>query len=401
MASAAGGESFADVPSISIARFRHGTAEERATEVQRVRRAFEHQGMALLCDHGVPRAAIDACVERSREFFALPRARKEEFLPPSDQHSRSYGAVSFPRGKAYAVQQEARGQIINEWLLVRDAAQPYDASSEYYTSPEGREFYSPEERYPEQQVWPEEVPGLREATSAYYRHVEDLANTMYEVFALALGLEPTYFLSRARNGPIWPVTIAHYPRQDECPPEGTMRIQPHWDRTLFSLITTNDVEEQARGGGLQILVDESGRAADGVSMTGAVWRNVPIQPDCFVLNVGEQMGRWTNGRFRHVVHRVPNPSVPSDRGRISVMAYVLPDYDTPVECLPCCLGDEPPKYEATWVGEMMNWGSRLPIYDTAKQERMRLAQGLYTEEGEQTSLGTPTDVNSVKLQSSL
>jgi len=49
----------------------------------------------------------------------------------------------------------------------------------------------------------------------------------------------------------------------------------------------------------------------------------------------------------------------------------------------------------------MNWGSRLPIYDTAKQERMRMAQGLYTESGEQTALGTPTDVSSVELQSLL
>ena len=88
-------------------------------------------------------------------------------------------------------------------------------------------------------------------------------------------------------------------------------------------------------------------------------------------------------------------------------AFVVPDYDTVVECLHCkedgCLGCkcifvwcmEPaaaatamfrssyiryflglrfflknprsaPLYEKTWVGEMMNWGSKLPIYNQTK-----------------------------------
>jgi len=45
---------------------------------------------------------------------------------------------------------------------------------------------------------------------------------------------------------------------------------------------------------------------------------------------------------------------------------------------------------------MMNWSSKLPIYDKAKQEKMRRAQGLYLANGRQTNLGTPTDVNEVK-----
>ena len=84
------------------------------------------------------------------------------------------------------------------------------------------------------------------------------------------------------------------------------------------------------------------------------------------------------------------------------MAYVAPDYDTPItQPLPGCLEEgEQPKYEPTWVGEMINWegGKGLGIYDEEKQDRMRRAQGLYTAEGQQVGAdeeagtGAPTDV---------
>ena len=87
------------------------------------------------------------------------------------------------------------------------------------------------------------------------------------------------------------------------------------------------------------------------------------------------------------------------------MAYVAPDYDTPItQPLPGCLEEgEQPKYEPTWVGEMINWegGKGLGIYDEEKQDRMRRAQGLYTAEGQQVGAdeeaGTsaPTDVQAV------
>ena len=72
---------------------------------------------------------------------------------------------------------------------------------------------------------------------------------------------------------------------------------------------------------------------------------------------------------------------------MSLMAYVLPDYDVAVECAVCEREGIAPLYEPSWIGEMFNWGSELPIYNKTKQERLRRAQGLYTQSGEQTELG--------------
>ena len=77
-------------------------------------------------------------------------------------------------------------------------------------------------------------------------------------------------------------------------------------------------------------------------------------------------------------------------------AFVVPDYDTVIECIRCKEEGKEAIYEKTWVGEMMNWGSKLEIYNQTKMNIMRMAQGLYTAKGEQTKLGEPTDVKSME-----
>jgi len=392
----------AQIEQVSIAAFRHGNEAEREAQVASLRRAFARQGMVTLVDTGVPEGIVADAVAKSRQFFSLPQETKAHFAEPSGYPPRSYGSVTTPRGKYYKVQQEdGRGGILNEWLFVRNTTVVMDASDPYYSSDEGREFYSTETKHPEQQLWPKEVPGLQAATAAFYHEVEELSKTMYELFAVALGLAPDFFLQRARRAPIWPVTIAHYPPQETKPEADRARIQPHWDRTLFSLITTSDVGDEESEGGLQILVDSAtGEGVDGraqVEGRNVEWQQVVRPKNGFVVNVGEMMSRWSNGRMKHVVHRVPNPSPGRDRlGRISLMAFVLPDYDAVVECIHCPKDGSQPLYEKTWVGEMMNWGSKLPIYNQTKMELMRKAQGLYTNLGAQTKLGDPTDVKALE-----
>ena len=112
--------------------------------------------------------------------------------------------------------------------------------------------------------------------------------------------------------------------------------------------------------------------------------------------------RAANGQFKHVVHRVPNPpaglGTPVNTDRISLMAYVSPDWDVPLyPPLPGC-GEAQHKYEPTWVAEATFWerGRGSGLFDEEKQDRMRRAQGLYTADGQQSGdVGSPTDVNAI------
>eukprot|EP01043_Picozoa_sp_COSAG02_P025923 COSAG02_NODE_1477_length_12419_cov_15.891396_6_plen_139_part_00 len=124
----------------------------------------------------------------------------------------------------------------------------------------------------------------------------------------------------------------------------------------------------------------------------------------FMLTLPALLVTAANGRFKHVVHRVPNPpaglGAPGNSDRISLMAYVAPDWDAPLfPPLPGCLEEgEAPKYEPTWVAEATLWerGKGTGLFDEKKQDRMRIAQGLYTEDGRQSGeIGDPTDFNAV------
>lgn len=75
------------------------------------------------------------------------------------------------------------------------------------------------------------------------------------------------------------------------------------------------------------------------------------------------------------------------QGRVSIMAYVKPDYDQELVPLPAfSRRGQPMLYEKTTVGEAFEYyaGRGLGLYDEAKQDRMRQGQGLYNTAGETT-----------------
>ena len=63
------------------------------------------------------------------------------------------------------------------------------------------------------------------------------------------------------------------------------------------------------------------------------WVDVPAVAGSFVVNIGDQMMRWTNDRWRSTRHRVVNPSRATG-SRLSFCYFVEPRHDAVIECLP-------------------------------------------------------------------
>jgi isopenicillin N synthase-like dioxygenase len=69
-----------------------------------------------------------------------------------------------------------------------------------------------------------------------------------------------------------------------------------------------------------------------------------------VINTGDLMERWTNGRFRSTVHRVR--PMRRDRDRYSIALFVDPDSDVEVECITSCMStDQPARHPSITAGE--------------------------------------------------
>lgn len=186
---------------------------------------------------------------------------------------------------------------MNEHLNVREARQhPFSRDSEYFTAPQAELCFEP---LPEGASvgTTDAVEDLQMTLEAYHRAMQALAHKVERCFALALGLEEDYIVNRCSKAPIWPVTVAHYPAQPEAPPPGVMRINPHWDRDLFALVTSNNALAQVHGCGIQILLDDDGNTLDASSGRAGKWCDVPLKKGMFTVNIGECMTRWTNGSF--------------------------------------------------------------------------------------------------------
>lgn len=102
--------------------------------------------------------------------------------------------------------------------------------------------------------------------------------------------------------------------------------------------------------GLQILANKGKCGPEGPETEH--WINVPPRAGAFVVNIGDMLERWSNGRYRSTVHRVvlaPEDAVGRPR-RFSVPFFFEPNYDTLVSCLP---GLGQPKFKPITSGEYL------------------------------------------------
>jgi len=74
--------------------------------------------------------------------------------------------------------------------------------------------------------------------------------------------------------------------------------------------------------------------------------------DCHsvLVNTGDLMERWSNGRFRSTLHRVR--PIEGNRDRYSMALFVDPDTAVEVDCIPSCVStDRPARYPIITAGE--------------------------------------------------
>jgi isopenicillin N synthase-like dioxygenase len=358
--------------------------------------------MLRLKQTGLPLEAVTELDKDIRQFFSLPLERKKTFGYPGDKYVVPLGGT-YPKGRRYMIQSSFEGKdgeqnLVNEWFIYR-SNKPSDewqnrSTDPYYSSSRGKLFYKETEEG--DYTFPDEVPHLEASAERYYHEMEDLASKVMRAFALSLNVSEDFFLKKCRRGAEWPVTIAHYPstegKQDMVPP-GTMRINPHWDRDLFALVVMPPSQPYSESNALQRLTDSQGNGVDGRS-NDVHWTAVPLQKGEVLVNLGELMARYSNGRFKHVVHQVPNQK--EGQSRLTFMAYVRPNYDQIVE--PIHVVDEP-QYTAVPVGLVATYDNpnASDLYDQCAREKLRLAQGMYDAHGSQGAVRFPSHTHAVDL----
>jgi len=124
----------------------------------------------------------------------------------------------------------------------------------------------------------------------------------------------------------------HYPPQEGVVTERILGIGAHSDWECFT-----------------ILWQEPGIQALQVLNSQKEWINAPPIPGTFVVNLGDQFARWTNGIFKSTVHRAINRS---GVRRYSIPFFVGANWDAKLEPIPGCVSPERPlQYDVITAGE--------------------------------------------------
>jgi isopenicillin N synthase-like dioxygenase len=279
--------------------------------------ALETIGFAVVVGHGVPEPVIETAYATAKAFFALPLADKMAHVIPDQAKIRGYLPVG-----------------IESVALTLDKDQPADLCEALVFRTLTREAERPAEAWAPN-LWPDKPAGLRDHVGAYCAAVYGFARRLYRITALALDLPEDYFAA-AFADPSFVLRLVNYPDQPTPPLPNQLRYGAHHDY-----------------GGLTILRQDS--APGGLEICGrdGVWRDVPVIPHSFVINVGDLMSRWTNGRWRSTLHRVVNPPrhLTGSTQRLSMVLFTTPNEATEIACLPsCCDAEHPAQFEPVRAG---------------------------------------------------
>jgi len=282
---------FSEIPILDIGPLVESNYE--TSLINDLYRACADVGFFYVRNHGIPLALVESLKHSAEVFYSAPTAEKMSVVIDSRirgyyPSNRSYSAGHLIQGEDRAGMSHKEGFWIgHERPLSNDAL-----------------LHGPNQ-------WPEGHPQLKQSMLKYFNAVEDLAEMLLRGFALSLGLHEGCFDSLFTK-PMTSLLINHFPPQENPTAENDIGLVPHADAGGFTILWQDDC------GGLEIQ-NKKGE-----------WVGAPPVDGTFVVNIGNVMQTWTNGRFSSTPHRVINRS---GRDRYSIPLFVNPSYDVAVKPL--------------------------------------------------------------------
>lgn len=304
---------FDSIPVIDIAALGSADRAEREQVAARIGDACERVGFFYVRNHGVAEADLAATYAAAEAFFSLPLEEKLRYDIHRLQRHRGYVPIGGLNADPHHVGAYDFQEAFEVSLEVPEDDPDYRA---------GNIMYGPN-------VWPERPAEFAEVVYRYFEAVRQLGRRLFRGFALALDMPEDFFEDKI-DKPMAQLRVLYYPPHEGEVDPRRIGVGAHTDYECFTILAQS-------APGLQ------------VQNSAGEWIAAPPIPGTFVINIGDNMSRWTNGRFASTVHRVINAT--GDK-RFSLPFFFGANYDAVVECLPTCTGpDNPPRHPPMLAGE--------------------------------------------------
>jgi len=293
------------IPSLDLADFYGGDAEKKKKFVADLGAAYNTIGFVAIRNHYLNDDLSDKLYTVIKKFYALPDEIKSKYEIPGLAGQRGY----IGKGKEHA-----KGRNTG------------DLKEFYHIGQEVLDNDPIKNEYPEN-VWPKEVPELKEIGLEVYRRLEKTGVYMLRAIALYLNLPEDYFDAKVKHGNsiLRPIHYYPIPNPDEVPADA-VRAAEHGDINLITLLMG------ASADGLQVLRNDG------------KWIPITALPEQLVVNVGDMLERLTNKKLKSTIHRVVNPPRDQmDKPRYSIPFFMHPRSEMSLASLPSCVDAQHPK----------------------------------------------------------
>jgi isopenicillin N synthase-like dioxygenase len=288
------------LPIVDIGAFAAG-APHRSRVVEAVDRALSDCGFMYAVGHGIDARTLGRAFDAAHWFFGQTRKFKDRYAYRDLEANFGFQGIERERLDPTGLPD------LKESFTMRNALERADETSR----------------------WP--AGDFRDVALALYTVGLRAAYRLMEVLASCLALPADFFALRHRGENIT-LRFLHYPAGSPARTAAQLGAGAHTDYGAVTLLFQDEV------GGLELL------GADGR------WQGAPPMAGAAVINTGDLMERWTNGRFRSTVHRVR--PIAGNRDRYSIALFVDPDSGVEVDCLDSCVSAQRPKaYPPITAGE--------------------------------------------------
>ncbi|KAB2095439.1 hypothetical protein ES319_A01G036700v1 [Gossypium barbadense] len=270
-----------EIPPIDLSKLDGPEHDEVANQIVR---AAETLGFFQVVNHGVPIQLLDSLKQIAHNFFGLPAERKAVYRKEVSPSPLVKYGTSFVPEKEKAL----------EWK---------DYISMGYTN-ENEAL----------QQWPMEC---RDVALQYLKTSHEMVKKLLDVLMANLGVELDDSNIDAFIGKKM-VNMNFYPT---CPnPELTVGVGRHSDMGTLTILLQDEI------GGLHVKVPEI------IDMEKKEeWVEIPPIPGALVINIGDMLQIWSNGRYKSAEHRVRTTSTKS---RVSIPIFTSPQATQKVAPLP-------------------------------------------------------------------
>ena len=289
-------------PIVSIEGFQSGDRLKILDTVSNVDRALSDWGFIASSDLGFSEELIAKVFEASATFFLSDTKNKMRSAYLSAEENFGYQAFA------------------SEHL---DPASPADLK-ETFTMRNILNATIEENRWPSVE--------FKELMQLFFAECLERSFLLQRILAKALNLEEDFFV-KFHSGQNISLRLLRYPVcSSDKVQDSQLGAGAHTDYGLTTFLFQDSV------GGLEIC-DQDGN-----------WQDVEPDKSVVLINSGDLLERWTNGKYRSTLHRVK----PMTRGRdrFSIAFFVDPDSDTDVKVLDSFIGaDTPRKFSDVKAGD--------------------------------------------------